>query len=95
MEMVWFDQECKKVDFVAACQDLACVGETIVLSGVNGSQKAYLDPVLVQFREEGNDLDVPTVMYRGVAYSKSRNEVGSWFGPDSDVEFFSLLWFDC
>jgi len=95
MDLVWFDQECKKVDHVAACQDLACVGSTVVLSAVDTSESAYPDPVLVQFRDPENWLDVPTIMYRGAAYSQAKNEVGSSFGPGSDIEFFSLLWFDC
>ncbi|PMD32334.1 hypothetical protein L207DRAFT_518719 [Hyaloscypha variabilis F] len=47
MDLVWFDEECKKVDYVAACQDLACKDPMIVLTGINDSESEYPDPVLV------------------------------------------------
>jgi hypothetical protein len=95
MDIVWFDEDCKKVDYVAACQDLACKDPMVVLTGINDSESEYPDPVIVQFQDPENYLDVPSIMYGGAAYSQDKNEVGSWFGPDSDLEFFSLLWFDC
>ncbi|KAE9372874.1 hypothetical protein N431DRAFT_558567 [Stipitochalara longipes BDJ] len=95
MDLSWFDEDCRKVDYVAACQDLACKDATIVLTSVNDSDSSYPDPVRVQFRDPGNYLDVPTIMHGGAIYSQDENEVGSWFGPESDIEHFSLLRFDC
>jgi hypothetical protein len=88
-ELSWFNPTCRKVAYNGKTQT-----EQLVFLNTDDTDP-YLYPVVARFEDPGSYLDVPYFMYGEKAYSKYRNEVGGWFGPDSDGEFFSLLWFDC
>jgi hypothetical protein len=99
--LLWLDEGCEKRHFKAYCprcpEKRTWVLDTAQLHGSVSSPGTPFFPfqLLVKFANPDNFTDIPSIIYYDEESSRHGKMVGSWYRPDSDLEFFSLLWFDC
>jgi hypothetical protein len=99
--LLWLDEGCEEMQFKAYCplcpEETTWALDTALLPGSVSSPDPPFFPfqLLVKFPHPDNFADIPSIIYYDGESSRHGTMVGSWYSPDSDLEFFSLLWFDC
>jgi hypothetical protein len=99
--LLWLDEGCEEMHFKAYCprcpEENMWILDTALLPGSVSSLDTPIFPfqLLVKFPHPDNFTDIPSIIYYDEEASRHGKMVGSWYSPDSDLEFFSLLWFDC